>query len=437
MITSAISLWPGVRIQSDADGWVRVFSPYDGVLLRERSRILLDRLAAGPCDLIELLASDVTRARALGTLGARGFLRTTMHHNGRPLLSFTGSPLGCSATGPLALSRFALVRREEDRMVLESSRTGVVVDVHDPALLAVLAKPERHRWARPAVELLTAQGFLVPEGSENDDFDLAKWSPHELWFHTRSHAGEDGGPWGGTHWAEGRFEPLPARRPEFPGPAVQLPEPGVPAEPVVGRTVRAQDHANPMTLDQLSEFLHRTVRMSRVWTAGVNELVERPYPSGGALHELELYPVVTAVRGLPKGFYHYDSAQHVLRLVREDGPLVRRFANRAARAANLGRSPQVLLVISARFGRVMWKYQSMAYALTLKNTGVLTAAMYAVATGMGLAPCAIGGSDGDLFARATGLDTTTESTVGEFVLGSVPPASKPRHERRSSHEISE
>ena len=156
---------------------------------------------------------------------------------------------------------------------------------------------------------------------------------------------------------------------------------------------------------------------------GVADLVERPFPSGGALYELEVYPVVTTVRGLRAGHYHYDSARPVPHLVREDGPLARRPADRATRAANLVRAPQVLLVISARFGRVMWKYQSMAYALTLKNTGGLTAAMYAVATAMGLAPCAVGGSDSGLFARATGLAATKGSTVGEFVLGSAPPVS--------------
>lgn len=419
-ITSAISLLPGVEVRTEADGSVRVSSPFAGVRLGRVGREVLDRLAAGSCDLVELLTQDVIGTHALlGKLGARGLLRTTLHRDGRPLLSFPGSPVGCFVKGPLVLSRFALVRREGDRLVLESSRTGVVAEVHDTALLAVLAEPERHPWAVPVVEVLAAQGFLVPAEVETNDFDLAKWSPHELWFHTRSQACGDGQPSGGTRWAEGRFEPLPARRPEFPGPVVELSEPGLPSVPVVGRTVRTQDHQNPMTLEQLSEFLHRTVRIRRVWADGASDLLARPYPSGGALHELEVYPVVTAVRGLDAGLYHYDSARHVLRLVREDGPLVRRLADHAGTAANLGRAPQVLLVISARFGRVMWKYQSMAYALTLKNTGVLTAAMYAVATAAGLAPCAVGGSDSGLFARATGLDATTESIVGEFVLGSA------------------
>ncbi len=38
--------------------------------------------------------------------------------------------------------------------------------------------------------------------------------------------------------------------------------------------------------------------------------------------------------------------------------------------------------------------------------------MYLVATAMGLAPCAIGGGDADLFARAAGTDYYAETSVG-------------------------
>ena len=80
--------------------------------------------------------------------------------------------------------------------------------------------------------------------------------------------------------------------------------------------------------------------------------------------------------------------------------------------------PQVLIIIAARFQRLSWKYQSMAYNVLLKNVGALYQTMYLVATAMDLAPCALGGGDSDLFARATGLDYYAETSVGEFLLGS-------------------
>ena len=76
--------------------------------------------------------------------------------------------------------------------------------------------------------------------------------------------------------------------------------------------------------------------------------------------------------------------------------------------------------MAARFQRVAWKYASTAYAVILKNVGVLYQTMYLAATAMNLAPCAIGCGDADLFARGAGTDYYAETSVGEFLLGSRP-----------------
>lgn len=83
--------------------------------------------------------------------------------------------------------------------------------------------------------------------------------------------------------------------------------------------------------------------------------------------------------------------------------------------------PQVTLIISARFGRVMWKYQAIAYSLVLKHVGVLYQTIYLAATAMGLAVCALGGGDAADFAAASGLPYLAEGSVGELVVGSRPP----------------
>jgi oxazoline/thiazoline dehydrogenase len=78
----------------------------------------------------------------------------------------------------------------------------------------------------------------------------------------------------------------------------------------------------------------------------------------------------------------------------------------------------VLITMAARFQRLSWKYESISYSLMLKNVGALFQTMYLVATAMDLAPCALGGGDSDLFARAAGLDYYAETSVGEFLIGS-------------------
>jgi SagB-type dehydrogenase family enzyme len=79
--------------------------------------------------------------------------------------------------------------------------------------------------------------------------------------------------------------------------------------------------------------------------------------------------------------------------------------------------PQILITIAARFGRISWKYSSIAYALILKDVGVLTQTLYLMTTEMGLGGCAIGISNIDLFAKLTGIDLHVEGPVGLFALG--------------------
>jgi SagB-type dehydrogenase family enzyme len=76
-----------------------------------------------------------------------------------------------------------------------------------------------------------------------------------------------------------------------------------------------------------------------------------------------------------------------------------------------------LITIAARFGRVSWKYSSIAYALILKDVGVLTQTLYLMATDMGLGGCAIGIVNIDLFAKMTGLELHVEGPVGHFAIG--------------------
>jgi SagB-type dehydrogenase family enzyme len=80
-------------------------------------------------------------------------------------------------------------------------------------------------------------------------------------------------------------------------------------------------------------------------------------------------------------------------------------------------APQILITIAARFGRISWKYSSLAYALILKDVGVLFQTFYLMATDMGLGGCAIGIGNIDLFAKMTGIEFHVEGPVGQFAIG--------------------
>lgn len=152
---------------------------------------------------------------------------------------------------------------------------------------------------------------------------------------------------------------------------------------------------------------------------GTIHLNYRPYPSGGAIYELEIYPVVNRCDGLEAGVYHYQPLEHCLYQISAGNRDVEALIEDSRKSIGELDTLQVLLIITARFGRLFWKYESIAYALILKHVGVLYQILYLVPTGTHLAPCALGIGNSDLFAKITGLDYYEESSVGEFMLGSI------------------
>ena len=95
-------------------------------------------------------------------------------------------------------------------------------------------------------------------------------------------------------------------------------------------------------------------------------------------------------------------------------------------------APQIVITIAARFGRMSWKYSALAYALILKDAGVLIQTLYLMATDMGLGGCAIGSSNIDLFAKMTGIEFHVEGPVGQFALGRGAPVGGSPNERAAS-----
>ncbi|MGA9825056.1 MAG: SagB family peptide dehydrogenase, partial [Methylocystis sp.] len=140
-------------------------------------------------------------------------------------------------------------------------------------------------------------------------------------------------------------------------------------------------------------------------------------PCAGASYELELYLAVDKCEGLARGFYHYDAGAHLLVSIDAATDELEALLAGATNAAGAPAPPQILITICARFGRISWKYSSIAYSLILKDVGALMQTFYLMATDMGLGGCAIGVENIDLFAKMTGVEFHVEGPVGQFALG--------------------
>jgi SagB-type dehydrogenase family enzyme len=349
-----------------------------------------------------------------------------------------------SAAIPPKLSKFAVLHRDSEGFILEHPLAWCDLRIHDPSLLVLLDGPGQDNHGLPAavasqfIEDLHWCGILLPAGTEDGKFDTVSWSAPDLWFHRRSTLGERTVTWehfGPTGWAKGRFPRPPARKTNYPGEPIALLPPDLATKRTEDPTLtavledrvstRTFDDAYPITVEQLSELLYRTARSRRTQpqpTADSEELVSRPYPSGGGAYELELYPVVGNVAGLKPGMYHYDSFDHLLRPVAAaDSRAVSKLLKPASATLTGGAEPQVLIVMAARSGRIMWTYEQISYATILKDVGVLMQTIYLAATAMGLGACAQGFGDTTAFVAATGVDELQECNVGSIIVGSPMP----------------
>jgi oxazoline/thiazoline dehydrogenase len=368
---------------------------------------------------------------------------------------FTSRPTHVVAGRRYVLSRFAYLRREGTEAVLESPLAHARIILNDcraAALVGALAAPATAAELAERVgglgvdavasvlALLQRAGVLGEAGTEDQVLALQSWEFHDLLFHARTRRGRFDAPYGATYRLADRLAPPPALKPAMAGQAhalyrpdpdrLERDDPPLARVQAQRRSIREFDAARPITDRQLGEFLFRVAHVTGYQEGEVStprgpvrqDFAGRPYPAGGGLYELELYAVIQACNHLAPGLYHYDPAGH--RLIRLQGrtPEVAALLRDAAESTAAPEDTlQVLLILAARFPRVAWKYEAIAYALTLKHVGVLYQTMYLAATAMGLAPCAIGGGDADLFARAAGTDYYAETSVGEFLLGNPRP----------------
>ena len=349
----------------------------------------------------------------------------------------------------VALSRFAYLRRRGNEMVLESPRAGALFRIGDPgigATLAALSRPQKiSRLRRHATSfnlvllelLLDSQILLKLNAQDGDglrvnegDGNLVLWDFHDLVFHTRSTEGRQSNPVGSTFTHASVVAPLPAVRPPWPGKKIDLCK--FSASDAISpfakllrerHSIRDFDDQHPVTFAELSQFLDTAARVLSEWKSGANEGVPeitystRPYPSAGSAYELELYLTVSNCEGLARGLYHYDAGGHALVAIEVSPQPLQALLAAAEFAMDAPGPPQVLITIAARFGRISWKYSSIAYSLILKDVGSMIQTFYLAATDMGLGGCAIGTGNIDLFAKMTELEFHVEGPVGQFALG--------------------
>jgi putative peptide maturation dehydrogenase len=153
-------------------------------------------------------------------------------------------------------------------------------------------------------------------------------------------------------------------------------------------TCRNFDGGKSISADDLATVMHR------VWGAiGTLELapgavaVKKNSPAGGGLHAVEAYLLVQRADGLEPGLYHYLALDHGLELIKPLEPqAAASYAHRFVAGQNWFENVPVMVIMTARFDRLFWKYRrhTKAWRVVHLDVGHLSQTMYLSAADLGL-----------------------------------------------------
>jgi len=245
-----------------------------------------------------------------------------------------------------------------------------------------------------------------------------EWDPIELAVQRRTSRG--------GYWPDLQSSVPSVIGPRFADrPATELPSPktlrGVKLEDALRKRRSVRNYGGrPLRLDELSTLLYHSARVVKcVSDVRCGDRMLRPFPTAGARSELETFVLSVDICGLEPGAYYYDALHHRLLMIRiwdEHQERILRSVHAAA-GGKLNRDPALVLLITAIFERLMWKYRDLSLSLIYKDVGSFFQTLYLVATALNLAPCAIGSGDEAENSEWLGLDPLRESQVGCFVCG--------------------
>lgn len=191
-------------------------------------------------------------------------------------------------------------------------------------------------------------------------------------------------------------------------PSVPLPEPlPLPeitlADAIEQRSSSTIYAARPLPLTTLAGLLEGAAGI-RDHRPGYNvrDFPVRRAPSAGGLAPVDLYVVANDVTGLDQGLYYYRPSGPELTVV-DSGNMRGKVAETGIAADWLFHAPAVLF-LTVDMARVEWKYGVRSYRYVHVDLGVLTQNLYLVATGLGLAGCAVAAFDDDTANDLVRLD---------------------------------
>jgi putative peptide maturation dehydrogenase len=195
------------------------------------------------------------------------------------------------------------------------------------------------------------------------------------------------------------------------------------------RTTRSFDRDTPMTLAHLDAVL-RYVFGCHGYGRNPADVVciKRTSPSGGGLHPIDVYPIVSNVTGVEPGIYHYNARDHSLvKLSNLEAVESQEMATSFMSGQDFFGAAHVSFVLTARFYRNHWKYRrhQKAYAGILMDAAHLSQTLYLVSAELGLGAFVTIAVNGRDIENCLELDGVSEGVIAMAGCGPKAPHHSP------------
>jgi SagB-type dehydrogenase family enzyme len=153
-------------------------------------------------------------------------------------------------------------------------------------------------------------------------------------------------------------------------------------------------------ISQLGDLLYYSVRDIASAGESADGILHRPYPSGGAIHEISFYIWARNVAGLPKDLYRYWNDMHALEPLSVDEQIVDKILESAAASIPpYSGIPGLMISIASNISAIAYKYEGLAYRISQFNAGCALQTLLLVGEAMHLACCPIGMVSAELMQK--------------------------------------
>ncbi len=252
-------------------------------------------------------------------------------------------------------------------------------------------------------------------GAEQQEENL--WPVHELDFHVVSRGRSDFRPRAATY-------PLQIAEPE----RVYVPKrflstlPIAPAHRSSDRnffdvlTSRASSHerCGTLTIDRVLQVAIDAFGVKSEHAGDSYTYRKRNFPSAGGLHELELFCVFTNPLSDETELLYFEPISLRFQKLGADEIDLLELLEEARQAWGAAAAPRALFIVASRLSRIGWKYENIAYRLTLLNAGCALQTLALCTEANGLCGCPIGSGNSELFSRIIGEDEFEMTSIAEY-----------------------